>query len=243
MNLFIDSKLKDFNLNANEACVYSAIAAVSKGKGWFVSYESLANHLPVVISTKTVERAIKRLTDLGLIERRQNALFATTNCLPPVDKLSATRRQIVTDKSTNCPLETDKLTPIYNKENKEKREESHSPSLFDQLVSAYKAQNPNTNPSPKILDASRRLWDDLAEYKQKQILEAVQSGFWNKDNLEWIISDFKFREPINYAGLSAPRGVDLYRVPIAPNKFAIYTAEDVKEFNIANAEFYMKTCL
>ena len=268
MNVMIDSRLKAFNLNANEACIYSAIAAVSKSKGWYATYKSLANHLPFVISTKTIERAIKHLSELGLIQKRQNALFAVTNCLPPTDNSSAAtdtlspdNRQIVPAKQTNIPSQADNLYLIYNKENKERVRDnikdsacdtidtpnpstsSSFDSLFDQLLSAYKAQEGNKTPSADVLTAARNLWDALPDYHQQQLLRAVQSGSWNKPRLDWLISDFNFREPTNYAGLQAPRGVDLYRVPIAQNKYALYTADDVKEFHIPNAQFFKEASL
>lgn len=289
MNVMIDSRLKAFNLNANEACIYSAIAAVSKSKGWYATYESLANHLPFVISTKTIERAIKHLSELGLIQKRQNALFAVTNCLPPTDNSStatdnpsAANRQIVPTKQTNSPSKADNLYLIYNKENKERVRDNIKDSAcdtidtpnpstpsslvkpsvqplssfdqrsvataqplssFDELLVAYKSQNANANPSADLLTAARNLWDDLPDYKQQQILQALQAGSWNKPRLDWLISDFNFREPTNYAGLQAPRGVDLYRVPIAPNKYALYTADDVKEFHIPNAQFFKEGSL
>ena len=252
MNLFIDSNLKAFNLNANEALVYSAIAAVSKTKGWYATYESLVNHLPCVVSTKTVERAIRHLTELGLIQKRQNALLAT-NCLSPsdklpaaTDKLSATDRQTAAPRQTNSPSKNDKLSPIYNKENKEKREENSIPSTsssFDKLLAAFKAKNANITPTPDILATSRNLWEELPDYRQQQLIDAVEKGLWNKDRLDWLIQNFKFREPVNYAGLQAPRGAILYQVPIAPGKKAVYTIEDVKEFHIPNAKFYMKVPL
>lgn len=260
---------KEYGLDANELSVYSAIASFSKGRGWFASYSALTNQLPFVISTKTIERVIKRLTTLGLIEKRGKAFYATTNCPPPTDNSSTAtdnpspaNRQIVPAKQTNSPSKADNLYLIYNKENKERVRDnikdyacdtidtpnpstpSSFDSLFDQLLSAYKAQEGNKAPSADVLTDARNLWDDLPDYHQQQLLRAVQSGSWNKPRLDWLISDFNnFREPTNYAGLQAPRGVDLYRVPIAPSKYALYTADDVKEFHIPNAQFFKEASL
>ncbi len=271
---------KEYGLDANELSVYSAIASFSKGRGWFASYTALTNQLPFVISTKTIERVIKRLTTLGLIEKRGKAFYATTNCPPPAtdnlsttdnsstdnlssatDTLSPANRQIVPAKQTNSPSKADNLYLIYNKENKERVRDnikdsacdtidtpnpstpSSFDSLFDQLLSAYKAQEGNKAPSADVLTEARNLWDNLPDYHQQQLLRAVQSGSWNKPRLDWLISDFPFREPTNYAGLQAPRGVDLYLVPIAPNKCALYTADDVKEFHIPNAQLFKEASL
>ena len=263
MNVMIDSRLKAFNLNANEACIYSAIAAVSKGKGWYATYESLANHLPFVISTKTIERAIKHLSELGLIQKRQNALFAADNLSsandtlsPTTDNPSAANRQIVPAKQTNSPSKADNLYLIYNKENKERVRDnikdtacdtidtpkpstsSSFDSLFDQLLSAYKAQEGNKAPSADVLTAARNLWDALPDYRQQQILQALQDGSWNKPRLDWLISDFAFREPTNYLGKEQPRGYSYY---FAWHNGArgLYTQQDVDAFHMSKPEHFM----
>ncbi len=120
---------------------------------------------------------------------------------------------------------------------------SNQSSSFNLLLAAFKSHNCNTNPSADILATARNLWEQLPDYKQSQLLQAINDGSWNKPRLDWIITDFKFREPVNYAGLQAPRGAILYQVPIAPGKKAVYTIEDVKEFHIPNAKFYMKVPL
>ena len=263
MKLFIDAKLKGFSLNANEACIYSAIAAVSNGKGWYASCESLANHMPFVISTKTVERSVKHLAELGLIERRKNALFATTNwpqsngdnLSHANDKLSPADRQIVAPKPTNCPPESDKLYPIYNKENKEKREENNACdtidtpnsaissfnkplSLFDALLTAYKSLNHDVKPSDDALANARRLWDELPDYKQQQLLEAVQNDSWNKSRIDWLISDFRFREPFNYLGKEQPSGYSYFFAWHNGVK-GLYTRQDVDAFHMTNVKHFM----
>lgn len=75
--LLDDTTARAHGLNANEACVYAAILKCTKsGRGWFANYRDLANALPFVISRMTVTRAVEKLLNLGLIERRDNALFA-----------------------------------------------------------------------------------------------------------------------------------------------------------------------
>ena len=118
---------------------------------------------------------------------------------------------------------------------------SSNQSSFSLLLTAFKSHNCNANPSDDILASARNIWEQLPEYKRSQLLQAINNGSWNKSRLDWLINDFHFREPINYAGQPAPLGVSLYRVPISDNKCAVYTAEDVKEFNIPNAIFYTTT--
>ena len=104
MRILLDDKVgKEHGLNANEASVYAAIARFSNGMGWYANYETMAQSLPFVISEKTVQRAVSKLIGLGIVEKRQNVLFARTNC---------------PEKETNCPNSGTNCpsphTPLYN---------------------------------------------------------------------------------------------------------------------------------
>ena len=146
------------------------------------------------------------------------------------------------------------LSPIYNKENKERERENkacdkidtpkhstsssfnNSLSLFDQLLTAYNSLNPNTNPSADALADARTLWDNLPDYKQSQLLEAVQSGSWNKSRLDWLINDYhNFREPFNYLGKSQPTGYS-YCFAVHNGARGLYTKQDVVAFHMTNVE-------
>ncbi len=111
-------------------------------------------------------------------------------------------------------------------------------SSFDELLVAYKSQNANVNPSADLLTAARNLWDDLPDYRQQQILDALQAGSWNKPRLDWLISDFKFREPTNYLGKEQPRGYSYY---FAWHNGArgLYIKQDVDAFHMSNPEHFM----
>ena len=93
MKLLLDDKTtRGCNLNANEACIFAAILKCTRaGRGWYGNYRELAAAMPFVISHPTVIRAIQKLLNLGLIERREEKLFALVqnepslvqNVLPP----------------------------------------------------------------------------------------------------------------------------------------------------------------
>ena len=78
MKLLLDDKqLRGYNLNANEACIFAAILKCTRsGRGWYGNYRELAAAMPFVINHSTVYRAIQKLLNLGLIERREEKLFA-----------------------------------------------------------------------------------------------------------------------------------------------------------------------
>ncbi len=78
MKLFLDDKIiAGYNLNANEACIFAAILKCTRsGRGWYGNYRELAAAMPFVMSKDTAQRAVQKLLNLGLIERREEALFA-----------------------------------------------------------------------------------------------------------------------------------------------------------------------
>jgi hypothetical protein len=78
MKLFLDDKIiAGHDLNANEACIFAAILKCTRaGRGWYGNYRELAAAMPFVISHVSVYRAVQKLLTLGLIERREEKLFA-----------------------------------------------------------------------------------------------------------------------------------------------------------------------
>lgn len=78
MKLLLDDKTtRGYNLNANEACIFAAILKCTRaGRGWYGNYRELAAAMPFVISYVSVYRAVQKLLNLGLIERREEKLYA-----------------------------------------------------------------------------------------------------------------------------------------------------------------------
>ena len=78
MKILLDDKTtRGCDLNANEACIFAAILQCTRaGRGWYGNYRELAAAMPFVISHPTVIRAIQKLLNLGLIEKRDEKLFA-----------------------------------------------------------------------------------------------------------------------------------------------------------------------
>ena len=98
MKLLLDDKQHHgCNLNANEACIFAAILKCTRaGRGWYGNYRELATAMPFVMSHETARRAVQKLLNLGLIERREEKLFAVT--------------QIVTDDAQNVTELTQNVT-------------------------------------------------------------------------------------------------------------------------------------
>ena len=98
MKILLDDKIiAGHNLNANEACIFAAILKCTRsGRGWYGNYRELAAAMPFVMSHETARRAVQKLLNLGLIEKREEKLFALT--------------QIVTDDAQNVTEPTQNVT-------------------------------------------------------------------------------------------------------------------------------------
>lgn len=98
MKLLLDDKQHHgCYLNANEACIFAAILKCTRaGRGWYGNYRELAAAMPFVMSHETARRAVQKLLNLGLVERREEKLYALT--------------QIVTDDAQNVTETTQNVT-------------------------------------------------------------------------------------------------------------------------------------
>ena len=98
MKLLLDDKAtRGYDLNANEACIFPAILKCTRAvRGWYGNYRELAAAMPFVISYETARRAVQKLLNLGLVERREEKLFSVT--------------QIVTDDAQNVTEPTQNVT-------------------------------------------------------------------------------------------------------------------------------------
>lgn len=201
MLITIDHRLnaKALNLNANEASVLAAITKCTlMGKGWYADYEALADALEFVVSAKTVNRAVKKLINLGAVEKRQNVLYAKTNC--PASETNCPQ------SGTNCPSPA---PPIIKNNTSMKRNEiiAHAnmrdaqpnPSSFEEFLSAYQAKAGKWQIPDAVLRECQNLWADCPDWKRKMLIARVQDGTWFKPRIDWTIGDFN-PAPHNYNG-------------------------------------------
>jgi len=191
MRISIDHKLnaKALELNANEASVLAAITKCSEiGKGWYSDYEALADALEFKICAKTVERAVKKLIKMGLVEKRQNVLYARTNC-PPAETNCP-------EMGTNCPSPTPPINYINNMEVKENNARALSrtaqpliPSFEDFLKAFGKGYTDLTKNSAEMK------WNLCSAAKKIKLVEALNAGKWDKPRPDWCVGDFPEPEP------------------------------------------------
>ena len=103
MKLLLDDKqLRGYDLNSNEACIFAAILKCTRsGRGWYGNYRELAAAMPFVMSHMTAHRAVEKLLNLGLLERRENKLFALYQNVTEPSQIVTTLEQNVTDLEQN----------------------------------------------------------------------------------------------------------------------------------------------
>ena len=106
MKLLLDDKAtRGCNLNANEACIFAAILKCTRaGRGWYGNYRELAAAMPFVISHMTAHRAVEKLLNLGLLERRENKLFALyQNVTEPSQNVTTLEQNVTTLEQNVLP--------------------------------------------------------------------------------------------------------------------------------------------
>ena len=243
MKLLIDDKTgRQFNLNANEACVFAAILKCSKsGRGWYANYRDLADAMPFVISRQTVTRAVEKLLNLGLIERRDDSLFA---CVQNGQSDDQNGLGFVQNGPNDDQIELPPNNPlIYN--NKMERNENIAcahlrtakcplPASFEKLVKVYTLRVGNHKMDDKARDNCLRAWTSqkYPEWKQDMLIEAIERGAEDicKPTLEWTLDRFD-PQPTNYNHRELEPGVKYYTARW-DGKWGTYAEEDVKRFNL-----------
>lgn len=248
------------NPSPTECRVYAYIYGLTesknaKVKGYNGSTRQLSRTLG--LSLGATSNVLRNLQDEQLIIRQDGVYKTVQQMNESVQKMNEdvqNMNESVQDMNKSVQ-NMNPHTPIYI--NKEKREGNNAScdtiaqtnpstsssfnksfSLFDELPAVYKTNNANINPSPEILAFSRNLWNNLPDYRQHQLLDAVQKGLWNKDRLDWLIQNFRFREPFNYAGQPMTSGYSYYFADYNGSR-GLYTKQDIEEFHMTNLEHFI----
>ena len=182
MKLLLDDKAtRGCNLNANEACIFAAILKCTRaGRGWYGNYRELAAAMPFVMSHETARRAVQKLLNLGLIERREEKLFAMTQIVTDDAQNVTEPTQIVTNDAQNV------LPPNNPPINNNMNENQLSSPAQDARTEEKKTENfldfkdfwisfivPVEYENRK--NACRNLWATFSDVKKDAILCELQS--------------------------------------------------------------------
>ena len=206
MKLLLDDKAtRGYNLNANEACIFAAILKCTRaGRGWYGNYRELAAAMPFVINHSTVYRAIQKLLNLGLIERREEKLFALlqneTELLQNATELLQNETELLQNA---LPLNN---PPIINNNMNEKEKEQQralcardcdeqQDCLFEKFWKFF-------NPAPEFHNrygATKFAFEQRSEVAQRAIVEAAQEGApghpGDQQNPYFFVQDFPEPQP------------------------------------------------
>ena len=181
MKLLLDDKQhRGCNLNANEACIFAAILKCTRaGRGWYGNYRELAAAMPFVMSHETARRAVQKLLNLGLIERREEKLFALTQIVTDDAQNVTEPTQIVTSDAQNV------LPPNNPPINNNMNENQLSSPAQDARTEEKKTENfldfkdfwasfivPVEYENRKY--ACRNLWANFSDVKKNAILCELQ---------------------------------------------------------------------
>lgn len=248
MKLLIDDKTGRVHyLNANETCIYAAILKCTKaGRGWFANYRDLADALPFVISGETVRRALNKLLNMGLIERRENALFAAPQNVENTPQNVVTKPQNVADAPQNVAKSTPPITPYINNEIMNEKNatcthtcDTHTPEIpsFTDLCNAYRQQGGKINnyETGEAYDE----WNKCSNPKKVKLLAALKTGNFFKPRLDWLITDFPEPVPTNFQGTAI--GGEMLNKGTAKvakynGRFGVYSTAEIALFNLSLAK-------
>ena len=184
MKLLLDDKQhRGYNLNANEACIFSAILKCTRaGRGWYGNYRELAAAMPFVISKDTAQRAVQKLLNLGLIERREEKLFALSQ-----NETSLSQNETVLSQNETRLSQIElppNNPPINNNMNEKEKEQQHvlcardcekqQDSLFEMFWKDFSVSMPAEYHNRRA--ATQMLFEARSSAAQQAIVEAVLSG-------------------------------------------------------------------
>ena len=210
MKLFLDDKIiAGHDLNANEACIFAAILKCTRsGRGWYGNYRELAAAMPFVMSHMTAHRAVEKLLNLGLLERRENKLFALYQNVTEPSQNVTTLEQNVTDLEQNVlppnnpPIinnnmnENQLSSPAQDARTEEKKTEENLDFMdFWFLFSAPKDKLNREN-------ACRRLWESttFSRAKKQAIIKELTNHqmdgtFTEERNPYFFLNNFPEPQP------------------------------------------------
>ena len=211
MKLLLDDKTtRGYDLNANEACIFAAILKCTRaGRGWYGNYRELAAAMPFVMSHMTAHRAVEKLLNLGLLERRENKLFALyQNVTEPSQNVTDLEQNVTNLEQIVLPPNN---PPIIDNNMNEKRKEQQralcardcdeqQDCLFEKFWKFF-------NPAPEFHNrraATQMIFEARSHAAQRAMVEAAQEGSpghpGDNQNPYFFVQDFPDPKPVFLRG-------------------------------------------
>ena len=243
MKLLLDDKQHNgYALNANEACIFAAILKCTRaGRGWYGNYRELAAAMPFVMSHETARRAVQKLLNLGLIERREEKLFAVTQIVTDDAQNVTEPTQNVTSDAQNVPPPNN--PPINNNMNEKEKEQQRAlcardckeqqDCLFEKFWNLYE-------PAPEFHNrygATKVAFEQRSEVAQRAMIASLEEhpGMKGSPNPYFFVMDFPEPQPHFLSGQEQDRlreqGIPLVQVKYN-GKFLICTRATMELFGL-----------
>ena len=185
MKLLLDDKTtRGFNLNANEACIFAAILKCTRaGRGWYGNYRELAIAMPFVMSHETARRAVQKLLNLGLIERREEKLFAVTQIVTDdAQNMTETTQNVTSDAQNVLPPNNPPI--IKNNMNEKEKEQQRAlcardcdeqqDCLFEKFWKYFSMAMPSE--FHNRMGATKIAFEQRSEAARRAMVEAAKEG-------------------------------------------------------------------
>ena len=208
MKLLLDDKAtRGCNLNANEACIFAAILKCTRaGRGWYGNYRELAAAMPFVMSHMTAHRAVEKLLNLGLLERRENKLFALyQNVTEPSQNVTTLEQNVTTLEQNVLPPNNPPINNNMNEKEKEQQRalgardcEEQQDCLFEKFWKFF-------NPAPEFHNrraATQMIFEARSHAAQKAMLDSLSlgEGGGRGVNPYFFVQDFPDPQPVFLRG-------------------------------------------
>ena len=240
MKLFLDDKIiAGHDLNANEACIFAAILKCTRsGRGWYGNYRELAAAMPFVMSKDTAQRAVQKLLNLGLIERREEKLFALSQNETSLSQNETVLSQNETSLSQNeLPLNN---PPIINNMNEKEKEQPRAlcthdgdvqqDCIFEFFWKFFSKAMPTEFHNRK--GATKIAFEQRSEVAQRAMIEAAQEGApghpGDQQNPYFFVVDFPEPQPTFLRG---DESGDIVQVRYN-GAYKLCTRETMERFNL-----------
>ena len=211
MKLLLDDKQhRGYNLNANEACIFAAILKCTRaGRGWYGNYRELAAAMPFVISHVSVYRAVQKLLNLGLIERREEKLFALLHneTEPLQNETSLLQNETTLLQNVLPPNNPLNINNNMNEKEKEQPRALRTHDGDEQQDCLFEKFWKFFSPAPEFHNrygATKIAFEQRSEVAQQAIVEAAQEGApghpGDNPNPYFFVVDFPDPQPVFLRG-------------------------------------------
>ena len=210
MKLLLDDKAtRGYDLNANEACIFAAILKCTRaGRGWYGNYRELAAAMPFVMSHMTAHRAVEKLLNLGLLERRENKLFALyQNVTEPSQNVTDLEQNVTDLEQIVLPPNNPPINNNMNEKEKEQQRALCARDCDEQQDCLFEKFWKFFNPAPEFHNrraATQMIFEARSQAAQRAMVEAAQEGApghpGDNQNPYFFVVDFPEPQPVFLRG-------------------------------------------